>query len=151
MNAPENINKQLIEAAIHGHTDAVITLLGRGADIEAKSDNGWTPLMIATIKGHADILIALLKAGADVEAINNTGWTPLLCAAMKGYVGIVMALLEHDADVTAKNDYGLTAADYASKYQHQSISDLLNSWDEKKVLSMIIKIESTHPENGFNF
>ena len=52
-------------------------LLEAGADLEARNENGWTPLhKAARYSGHPGRIVALLKAGADLEARTELGNTP---------------------------------------------------------------------------
>jgi uncharacterized protein len=48
-------------------------LLSQGADINARSPNGSTPLMMAARYGATDLAESLLKAGADARLINEQG------------------------------------------------------------------------------
>ena len=71
-------------------------LLAKGAAIDAKDGDGWTPLHRAASQAdHAATTLAtdLIRAGADCEATNGTGSTPLHVAAFKGNAGAVAALL----------------------------------------------------------
>ncbi|MDC8773160.1 ankyrin repeat domain-containing protein [Roseateles albus] len=52
-----------------------VWLLSQGADINARSPNGSTPLMMAARYGAIDLPAALLKAGADVHIRNDQGLT----------------------------------------------------------------------------
>ena len=56
-------------------------LLKAGAEVNAKSDHGGTPLHVAALGGHAVVVTVLLKAGAEVEAKHRGGWSPLHAAA----------------------------------------------------------------------
>lgn len=57
-------------------------LLEAGANIEAKDENGNTPLMIAvgSYRGGKDIIAFLRQRGADPYAKNNFGVTPIVDA-----------------------------------------------------------------------
>ena len=48
-------------AALNGQKDLVLLLIEKGADIDAKARNGWTPSDVAAKWGHGDV-VALLKS-----------------------------------------------------------------------------------------
>ena len=51
-------------AVEHGFIEIVKKLYGYGLDINAKNNNGITPLMIARERGHNDIINFLIDNGA---------------------------------------------------------------------------------------
>ena len=69
-------------AAAGGHMDVAEFLLVNNADVNAKDNNGCTPLLLAVAKGHKDVAELLLTNKADVNAKASMGWTPLHYAAM---------------------------------------------------------------------
>ena len=46
-------------------------LIAQGAELNARSDNGTTPLMMAARYGNADLVPLLVKAGAEPRAANE--------------------------------------------------------------------------------
>ncbi len=50
-----------------GHAGIVQTLLAKGADVNAKDNDGGTALIMASQEGHAGIIQTLLAKGADGE------------------------------------------------------------------------------------
>jgi ankyrin repeat protein len=82
-------------------------------NIEARNNDGMTPLHIAAAVGTPDNTAALVTAGADIEARNKEGWTPLHIAAAVGTPDNITALLKAGASGSVKAKDGKTAFDYA--------------------------------------
>jgi len=53
-------------------------LLEKGANIDAKTNQGFTALMVASYKGQAEAVKLLLDKGANLEAKGYNGWTALI-------------------------------------------------------------------------
>lgn len=81
----------LHRAACGGHAAAVELLLQRGADINSKAYNEFTPLHLAADAAVAKILI---KAGADLNGIDAWGKTPMQMAVQERKLDVVDAILE---------------------------------------------------------
>ncbi|MBC6413225.1 MAG: ankyrin repeat domain-containing protein, partial [Hyphomonadaceae bacterium] len=77
--------------------------LAAGADIEARAQDGWTPLLVAASFGAAETVAALIEAGADMEVRTGEGWTPLHVAAGFGDAGVIATLIEAGADMEAQD------------------------------------------------
>lgn len=86
---------------------------------------GWTPLHYAATGGHIEIIQLLLSHYAYIDAASPNGSTPLMLAAMYGTPSAVKLLLESGADVTLKNSLGLTAVDFALKAKRTESADIL--------------------------
>ncbi len=102
-------------ATFHNHPSVVRLLLNRAADINARDNDGDTPLITNIAirdrrKSVSAILGMLLLAGADVNAQNTSGTTPLLLAAHRGHVNTCEALIVMGADVNYEaTPSGITA------------------------------------------
>ncbi len=125
-------------AILNGDGDAVKLLIDHGADINAKANDGWTPLDMAaaTFAGNHektgrlkdytkyDIFKMVLAAGADINATTTDGWTPLHAAvanAMKAWredpdwsLNRIRDLLHAGADVEARDMNGRTPLHWAA-------------------------------------
>jgi ankyrin repeat protein len=67
-------------AVREGSMDTVKTLVDAGADVNKRSEFGWTALLVATQNRYYKIGVYLLDHGADPNIANEGGWTPLYIA-----------------------------------------------------------------------
>jgi ankyrin repeat protein len=102
-------------------TATVESLLANGADIEARNEDGSTPLDWAASFAQTDILKLLIQRGAQRDVIDKYGNTPLISAAcecaiatMNSAYQVVKILLDQGAKVNARNHDGRTALMMAS-------------------------------------
>ena len=110
-------------AAELGNIEAVKQHLDDGTEVNAKDENGLTPLHFAKTKEIADLLIS---KGADVnakEAKNRI--TPLPWAAWRGRKEIAELLIAKGADLNTKNKDGGTPLHNAAWKGHVEIAKLL--------------------------
>lgn len=97
--------------AIANDPRGVRTLLGIGADVNARDLRGRAPLHEAAERGDAPGIATLVAAGADVNARDAMGNTPLHAARLNRNrrISVVRQLLELGADSTARNQRGAGA------------------------------------------
>ena len=77
--------------------------------MDARANNGTTPLYGASLNGHALVVCELLSHGANPNARMNDGWTPLHAAADKGHIDAMRELMcKPETDVNARGDDGRT-------------------------------------------
>jgi ankyrin repeat protein len=150
-------------AARAGSLEVMRYLIAAGADLNARTPVGETPLMLAAFfsdvaeqatgragdrheqavrllvsagalsyaayQGKQRIVRFLLERGAKVNADARSGMTyvntPLMMAAIQGHEAIVRMLLQAGADADARVAGGHTAAEFAAKYNHGRLAQLL--------------------------
>lgn len=111
--------------------DAGITrlLLAHGANLDAKSSRGRTPLLIAASAADTttDVITQLLDKGANVNAADNGGITPLIAAAATGNTAVATLLLSRGAEpnITAKDGPISTALQGAATNSDVELTRLL--------------------------
>jgi ankyrin repeat protein len=93
---PDDQTRELFAAIDRGDLEQVAAIINRGADVNARRSDGWTPLMAAARKGQPDVVRELLATGADPRARTVEGWTPLVAAIASGNEEVVLTLLEED-------------------------------------------------------
>jgi len=95
--------------AADGDVPGIERALRRGADVDDRSGEGLTPLMLAATYDHADAARVLLSAGTDPRAVDYEGSTALHWAAMGGVSPeMVQALLDAGVPIDAVADDGAT-------------------------------------------
>ena len=122
---PRNWDDLLLMVAEDGVLIKVQTALKKGANPNAKDDDGWTPLHYASFKGHVEIVKLLLERGANPNAKDNIGRTPLHWAAFKGHFKIVELLLVGGANPNAKDNIGRTPLHIAAQKGHVDVVKIL--------------------------
>jgi hypothetical protein len=107
---PEDFESDIHKAAAEGKLKSVQYLAEQR--IEAKDNNGKTPIIIASENDHLDVIKYLHEeCHANVEAEDIVGWTPIMYASYNGHLEVVKYLYEEchvtitDAAIlAAKND-----------------------------------------------
>ena len=87
---------------LHGDYDFAKALITKGADVNAKDENGITPLIFAAGEGHTEIVKELIAKGADVNVKDEKGFSPLMHAAFRGRTETVKELIAKGADINAR-------------------------------------------------
>ena len=108
-------DRSVADAAESGDRDRVLELIAEGADVNAPSGDGSTPLLWAAYRLDVDMAEVLIAAGAAVDAANDYGVAPLLQAARTGDAAMVAALLRAGADPNQSHADGGTPLMAASR------------------------------------
>lgn len=113
-------------AVENGSEAAVKVFLSCGADVNARDERDWTPLMISSFNGQQEMAVLLIRCGAKIQAEDRNGYTPLHWAAFNGYAEVVNLLLEKGAQINARSQFGWTALMQSATRGHiQVVAKLL--------------------------
>jgi ankyrin repeat protein len=118
-------NRVLMAACMAGDVKGAQQALEENAAVNARDDNGITPLMYAArgdrpildmpaATDHPDVVQLLLDKGADVNAATDSGFVALFWAARYGHEKVVKLLIDYGANVNAKDKDRLTALKWAN-------------------------------------
>jgi ankyrin repeat protein len=66
----------------------------KGANINSKTKDQYTPLLLASSKGHTDTVQFLVKNGAQMAEADFSNKTVLHVAVESGYYPVILALLK---------------------------------------------------------
>lgn len=123
----QKLEQDLINATVKGHTGDVLSLLAKGANPNAKREDGATALILAATMGSATIVEALLDKGANPNAKDSNSWSALMWAARENHIDVVYALLDKNAKPDMKSNNGWTALMLAAFNNHlESVQALLS-------------------------
>ncbi len=91
-----------------GSTGAVVAMLDRGTDVNARSDVGVTALLYAASRARREVVALLLERGANVDTRNNVGRTALGIALLaKRFAELRNYRMDdHDAVIRLLKDAG---------------------------------------------
>lgn len=112
-------------AATKGDSTAVLTLIGQGANLNARNDNDQTPLMLAIQQQQTNTAKVLIAHGAKADVADEKGDTALHHAIRAGQVDVVRVLLEKGAVLNRNNEAKQTPLILATKFDYPEIAVLL--------------------------
>ncbi|WP_257295973.1 ankyrin repeat domain-containing protein [Endozoicomonas sp. YOMI1] len=127
-----HLDSLLFIAVKEGNSKCLELLCMEGANVNAITNNGSTPLHMAAFYGDTESLEVLLSMGANVSALEEDGFTPLHWAATNGNPGhtdcLKVLIVTPGVDVNAKDVNGRTPLHWAaSKGNTDSLKLLLTT------------------------
>ncbi|KAK9761390.1 hypothetical protein K7432_013752 [Basidiobolus ranarum] len=112
-------------AASDGNLEEVKGFLEAGISVDAKDQNGYTPLHAAVSYGHTELVQFLLDSGANVNITDSDGDTPLhVCENFE----VAEQLVKAGADIQLQDDEGKTAIDTAEEEGHYDVMIFLQEY-----------------------
>ncbi|KAJ4856949.1 ankyrin repeats (3 copies) domain-containing protein [Trichoderma breve] len=99
------LKETALHIAVRNADESIVQLIAAAEDVnlEAKTKDSCTPLLLAAENGHLDIFKHLLSRGAEKNVVDADGLTPLHLAAKNGHVALVKMLLQYNADIESEN------------------------------------------------
>lgn len=97
------------------------------------NQSGWTALHYAASAGDLAIMKVFLERGAKVDAFAPTNITPLMFAAREGQEEAVKLLLSAGADPALKSSHGWTAAQFAMAADKPGVAAILDKFQQERV------------------
>ena len=98
----------LHHAAAGGDTDIISIIQTRLPNIESKTGEGYTPLMMAALRGKLNAVKWFLEKGATVACEDKIGWNTLHHAAQGGDTDTIDLILTHLPDIDSETADGKT-------------------------------------------
>jgi len=126
---------------------AEVMIKKHGAEVNIRSDKGWTPLIWASIKGRSKAVKFLLDHGANVDICNDDGWNALTGAFFKRRTEIVALLQEKGAIFGSKYAEAALLSAYDNGYldvvKHlvEELGTSINIADENNVSLLCKAVE----------
>ena len=130
-----NLEQCFLEFAETGNQFGISTLLELGADVDHKSSEGRTALMIASYSGHQQCVQMLTSANANVDIQDNKGYTALMLATECNSIDIVSHLLSVNASVNLQKQEDDTALTIACRNCQAHIVKLLLDYEADPVVA----------------
>ena len=125
------LDTQLLTAASRGECRANAGLLKKGANPNARDDEGATALMLAAIPCPANVITQLLDSRAEIEARDSNGQTALMYAIerdppeggeyRKTQMDVIRVLIARKASTAAKDTDGATLLHYAARQRNPAV------------------------------
>lgn len=125
----------LMLAVCERHFGQVLDLIFNGAEIDAKTHEGWTALTYAVSYQEYEIARQLLDSGANPNPVASYDMqdAPLALAACRGDFDLVRLLIAHGADPDIySGTFALRAEGYARRGSHHHISEFLLYHEDKQ-------------------
>ena len=124
----------VLEAAESGDLETLCSLFDQ-VEVNARGEDGDSPLHIACLYGQAAVVEECIRRGADVNVRDEDDSTPLHDAAAGGFEAIVAQLLLKGASTSAKDNEEDTPLHHAARGGHAAaVEKLLAACSDRTAL-----------------
>lgn len=104
MSQSSDLTTALFNAIESNNSFEITTLLSQGVDVNVRSGNNLTPLMLACVRGLPGIVELLLNAGADIYTVDSSlGASALHKAAQSGVIDCARLLLDRGSFINLQS------------------------------------------------
>lgn len=107
----DDINLKLLEASRINNTQKIKQAVMLGGDVNATTEDGWSPLLYAAHHGNVDAVAFLIDQGANPNHFNDYYYcnsSPLMEAVNFKHIECINYLVAHGANVNLANKVGNT-------------------------------------------
>ncbi len=123
------LNLNLMIAASKGISSEIIRLIKKGADINAETIEGATPLIFAVSNNKPLAVITLLAYKPQIDKVTKNDETALLIAVKNRYIDLAEALIREGAGLNHQDKFGATPLHHAAINGYLEVTDLLVYYD----------------------
>jgi tetratricopeptide (TPR) repeat protein len=109
---------------VGGYKEIAELLISKGADVNVKNNDGFTPLILALSNGFKELSELLIAKGAEVNVKDNNSRSPLTYSLVGGYKEIAELLISKGADISVKDKNGDTPLSLASANGFKELIEL---------------------------
>lgn len=111
----------LHDAVWCGNCDIIKLLIKSGAKLEARDDDGYTPLLVACHYQTSKVVQLLIEHNADMTATDDDGWTMQHFCAWFGRVDTVRCLIDKGVNFNVTQKDGFTPLHMAASHGYNEI------------------------------
>ncbi|MGE5419571.1 MAG: ankyrin repeat domain-containing protein [Chloroflexota bacterium] len=123
------LDYNLMIAAGKGYPTEIERLVKKGADINAVTERGVTPLIFAVANNKKEAVSTLLAYDPDIDKFTTYFENALLIAVKNDFFDIAELLVRDGANVNIGDRYDATPLHYATIYGFTAMADMLIYYD----------------------
>jgi ankyrin repeat protein len=119
------LDYNLMIASSKGYISEIIRLIGLGADVNAETTEGITPLIYAVLNNRIDAVTTLLKYNPVLDKMTSSYETPLIIAVKNNNPELCEILIRAGADIDLTDRNGATPLHFAAINGYLEVTDML--------------------------